>query len=202
MVMMFDCCHSGGIHRSGSSKAKGIDPPDDIRHRGLTWNAELKMWDQRNLRDINPNFGGDDETRTAYMGLNRSTYRLGRAMALRALKETDYKKLDRKKDSAVGPYLPLILEACREEEYAYEYRHGVTSYGAFTYSMASTLRQRKSITFDKLVSEVAKRIDSLGFDQQPDILGPQAVRESKVPWFASENKLNRNKKKVRKSKGQ
>ena len=25
-----------------------------------------------------------------------------------------------------GPYLPLIFEACQEDQYAYEYRDGVT----------------------------------------------------------------------------
>jgi hypothetical protein len=34
----------------------------------------------------------------------------------------------------VGPYLPLIIEACQEKEFSYEYRDGATSYGAFTYA--------------------------------------------------------------------
>src|SRR5262249_26085584 len=42
----------------------------------------------------------------------------------------------RKQQRHAGPYLPIIYEACKEQELAYEYRHGVTSYGAFTYSLS------------------------------------------------------------------
>ena len=39
---------------------------------------------------------------------------------------------------APGPYLPLIIEACGEDEFSYEYRHGATSHGAFTFSLATS----------------------------------------------------------------
>ena len=42
-----------------------------------------------------------------------------------------------------GPYLPVILEACSEDQLAYEYKHGVTPYGAFTYLLSSRLRLRR-----------------------------------------------------------
>ena len=46
-VAIFDCCHSGGMTRDGSYKARGITPPDDIRHRMLKWNPDEQMWEER-----------------------------------------------------------------------------------------------------------------------------------------------------------
>ena len=40
---VFDCCHSGGMTRDGGARVRGIDPPDDIRHRAMRWNRHLKM---------------------------------------------------------------------------------------------------------------------------------------------------------------
>ncbi len=181
-VMVFDCCHSGGIHRSGSRKARGINPPDDIRHRSLRWSAEHGMWVPRDLQPINARFSSDEETCQQYCGTDGVTYRLGRAMTLRPSSEADYKKLTRGRKGPVGPYLPIILQACQEDQYAYEYRHGVTSYGAFTYSLANVLRARKSISFTKLVDSVTTRLDELAYDQRPQILGPVALLKKKVPW--------------------
>ena len=82
-----------------------------------------------------------------------------------------------------GPYLPLIMEACGEDEFAYEYRHGVTSYGAFTYALSTNLRRYKRITFEKLVHETADQLAGLGYEQKPNILGPRAVIEATVPWL-------------------
>jgi hypothetical protein len=84
---------------------------------------------------------------------------------------------------ARGPYLPLIIEACGEEEFSYEYRHGATSHGAFTYSLDSILRRKKkAITFEKLVAETRQQLADLQYAQEPRILGPRAVLRHKVPW--------------------
>jgi hypothetical protein len=182
LVMMFDCCHSGGIHRAGCAKARGIEPPDDIRHRALRWNAEISMWEPRELRDINRNFTSNKDVEKQFMGENGSTYRLGRAMALRPMSEAEYKRASRERKQHIGPFLPVIIEACQEAEYAYEYRHGVTSYGAFTFAMATVLRKRRRISFGDLTLETAKHLAYLGYDQKPQILGPKAVVRSQVPW--------------------
>ena len=91
----------------------------------------------------------------------------------------------KKKDSrkADGAYLPVIIEACRADQFAYEYRHGVTSHGAFTYNLAKILRQRKRISFADLVEETRQELDDLEFDQVPCILGPTQVVESHIPWL-------------------
>ena len=111
--------------------------------------------------------------------------RLGRASLVRSRPEDEYKREKRRIGSArLGPYLPLIIEACQEKQLSYEYRHGVTSYGAFTYSMCLELRARKRISFENLVKVTRARLAKLEYDQEPQILGPAVVRKARVPWSA------------------
>src|SRR5439155_1097822 len=70
-------------------------------------------------------------------------YRFGRAVALRSLPDEAYDR-ERKELRHRGPFLPIILEACREEELSYEYRDGAASYGAFTFCLARVLRETRS----------------------------------------------------------
>ena len=80
-------------------------------------------------------------------------------------------------DGIVGLYLPLIFEACQEDQFAYEYRHGVTCHGAFAYS----LRNQKSLTFQTLFHETKTRLRKLGYDREPNVLGPSAIMGAKIP---------------------
>ncbi|MBI1853452.1 MAG: caspase family protein, partial [Planctomycetes bacterium] len=48
-VAVLDCCHSGGMARAGAPKVRGIDPPDDIRHRALEWSRSRSQWTDRIL---------------------------------------------------------------------------------------------------------------------------------------------------------
>ncbi|PHS11419.1 MAG: peptidase C14 [Blastopirellula sp.] len=182
LAMIFDCCHSGGIHRAGSLTARGIDPPDDIRHRSMQWDKKHKMWVERKMTMINKDFSSESSVMDQFCGKNRGTYRIGRAMELRQTSDKAYKKLAKQSDKPIGPYLPMVIEACQENEYAYEYRHGVTSYGAFTYSLANILREKKSISFKQLISKAKTRLKKLNYDQKPQILGPKNLIDAKVPW--------------------
>ena len=136
---IFDCCHSGGMTREGGLRPRGIEPPDDIRHRALAWNLELGMWQERKLRSPNPSLARS-RVGDAYLGTKGVTYRLGRGVALRSLPNANYDR-ERKELRHRGSYLPIIFEACQEQELSYEYRDGATSYGAFTYSLAKVLRE-------------------------------------------------------------
>ena len=49
----------------------------------LRWNKAEQMWEERDLRNLNPDFGGSRELRQKYMGCNGSTKKLGTAMSLR-----------------------------------------------------------------------------------------------------------------------
>lgn len=184
---VFDCCHSGGMTRDGGLRPRGIEPPDDIRHRALAWNRELGMWQERALSSPNRSLarsrGG-----AAYLGAKGTTYRFGRGAGLRGLTDARYNR-ERKALRHRGPYLPIILEACREGELSYEYRDGATSYGAFTYSLARVLRdsrsQGRNPTFQTLARLTAARLRGLQYDQTPCLVGPQRVISQPIPWWRS-----------------
>jgi hypothetical protein len=175
---LFDCCHSGGIHREGGPKIRGLVPPDDIRHRMLRWNVREQMWEQRPLDPINENFGGTEEEKREYMGRNHATYRLGRGMRGRVLSANVYHKL---RPDERGPYLPVIIEACREGELSFEYRDGATSYGAFTYSFVKDLRAKPRSSFMGAVASAAGTLKRMGYDQHPQLLGPKSVLNKPIP---------------------
>lgn len=184
-LAIFDCCHSGGMSRDGSRRVRGVSPPDDIRHRALKWNAELEMWEERKLASPNRDLAKADNG-VAFLGQNRATYRFGRSAALRTLATKAYDQ-SREELGHQGPYLPVIMEACQESQLSYEYRHGVTSYGAYTYSLATVLRrlrkqQQKNPTFQELTQLVEKQLKALKYDQIPCLLGPGAIINQPIPW--------------------
>jgi hypothetical protein len=182
MLLMFDCCHSGGIHRDGGAKARGLTPPDDIRHRALKWDKALGMWVPRELAPFNKDFDKSKEVRSQFFGETGAVRRLGRAAALRGQSQAEYKKAKAGSNSGpVGPYLPLILEACQEQQLAFEYRHGVTSFGAFTYTLVEALRQDPQLSVEDLMREATRRLKHLGYDQVPNLLGPGSVLDRPFP---------------------
>ncbi|MBO9501123.1 caspase family protein [Brevundimonas sp. A19_0] len=183
LAMIFDCCHSGGMHRDGGARARGLTPPDDIRHRELKWHREEKMWVPRDFEPLVDKFARKED-QAAWVGSDSATRRLGRAVALRPMSSQTYARI-RKVESEPGPYLPLIIEACAEHELSYEYRHGATSYGAFTFSFHQILREEKgALRFDELIAKVGGQLSRLNFNQNPQILGPSVRTSEKVPWLA------------------
>lgn len=199
LVMIFDCCHSGGIHRSGSIKGRGLEPPDDIRHRSMRWNVIEQMWEERPLQPVTPGFADDQTALRRYCGANGDTRRLGRAMSLRGTTQTEYDDLAGQSKAPVGPYLPLIIEACQEGELASEYRHGNESYGAFTFTLAKTLRSRQKLSFAGLVKAATASLHKLGYDQTPQVLGPSQVLAAQVPWLGGVATASNSKPRARKS---
>ena len=179
---VFDCCHSGGITRDGSRKVRGLVPPDDIRHRMLKWNPTEEMWEERHWEKedlINENYGGTEEERAEMMGRKGVTYRIGRGMRLReCLSKAASARLVKQKRAL---YLPVLLEACGEEQLSYEYRHGTISYGAFTYSMVKNLRANPTTTFQSLIARTTETLKVLRYDQAPQIVGPTKVLRGHVP---------------------
>ncbi len=184
-VIMLDCCHSGGMTRQGGLRVRGIEAPDDVRHRALRWNTRHQMWEARELAQANRSITQQKDS-VEWVGSSGARLRLGRSIPLRTLPNGEYDAV-RKELGHHGPYLPLIYQACQEHEYAYEYRHGATSYGAFTYAMTQTLRKRAmtgkgSLTFEALLKAVTKVIHDLEYDQTPALVGPRHLRRAEVPW--------------------
>lgn len=120
-----------------------------------------------------------------HLGTSGGTYRIGRAMTLRTLPNSQYDKVrcDLKHH---GPYLPVILEACQENQLSYEYRHGAQSYGSFTFSRAETLRadrrRNRNPTFLQLKEGVEDRLKTLKYDQRPNLVGAAKILRQQVPW--------------------
>jgi hypothetical protein len=193
---IFDCCHSGGMAREGGRRVRGITPPDDIRHRALKWNAALQMWEERPF--ATPNRSLEQDEGVAYLGSSGASYRLGRAIGLRTLAQKDYDRT-RRALGHHGPYLPVIIEACQENQLSFEYRHGVQSFGAFTYSLAETLRasrsQRNNPDFVTLIKSVGVRLKRLKYEQTPCLLGPKTILKMPVPWSTQPAASRRSKRK-------
>ena len=121
-VAMFDCCHSGGITRDAGPRVRGVTPPDDIRHRALRWEPSEAMWVPRDFPALNRSLA-EKRNGADYVGRDGATRRFGRAMTLRTKPDKEYDRT-RKELGHLGPYLPILLEACQEQEFSYEYRDG------------------------------------------------------------------------------
>jgi len=185
-LAIFDCCHSGGMARSGLPRAKGIDPPDDIRHRALQWSPEHDMWIDRKFTAENREFQKRSPIRDDDGQRHRMTDRLGYAMPLRGLPKRVFDRRRRALGHA-GPYMPLLFYACREDERAYEYLHGSVSYGAFTYALAKTIRRetrerRQQPTCRQLVRLVDHDMRDLGYEQRPALEGPRVKQSRAFPY--------------------
>jgi hypothetical protein len=183
-VAMFDCCHSGGITRAGGPRVRGLNPPDDIRHRALRWEPGERMWVDRNFRPLNKSLAKTQD-RVDYLGDNGATRRLGRAITLRSMPDKKYDKV-RKDLGHLGPYMPILLEACGEQEFSYEYKDGATSYGAYTYCMAQVLRENRlrgvNLGFEELSRRVTAKLHRLKYDQTPELVGAKVRTSQLIPW--------------------
>lgn len=181
-LTVLDCCHSGGMTREGGLIARGLTPPDDIRHRLLEWKATSGVFTERKIRGQSvlkkgPGATGPD-TRHGPL------HKLGCAVILRPESKTAYDRA-RGDFGHRGPFMPFILQACSEGELAYEYRHGAQSNGAFTYFLASTLqgwKGRGPLTWEALAAAVGERLRNQGYTQTPQLVCPTALRQNPIPW--------------------
>ncbi len=185
-VTILDCCHSGGMARDSGLRVRGLAPPDDIRHRALRWEPSMSMWVPRELRlavGSRSLFKAKEDRIAEFLGSKKDVRKLGRATSLWT-EQRQFNKATKDLDHH-GPYMPVIIQACQEDEFAYEYRHGVTSFGAFTYCFTQMLRDsrvaRRKPTFADLIRDVSKRLGDLGYDQTPALAGPKIKTNGGVP---------------------
>lgn len=189
----FDCCHAGGLARGGT-RVRGIDPPDDVRHRMIKWSADDQMWVRRDWVQHGPRpnrmFIG---RRVANLHTNLRT--LGQANEIRFenvyTKQAGSRKMREQRDATrrdyghLGPFLPLMLFACAENQTAAEYEHGAISYGVFSFVAAKTLREISrekgldATTLMTLVDATTKELTRLGYDQTPQMVGPDEDKYKK-----------------------
>ncbi len=128
--------------------------------------------------------GLDKATREGYSGTSGATYKLGRAVPLRRLDEKEYDKV-RELRGHEGPYLPVVLEACRENQLSYEYTNGSTTNGAFTYALVREYRaagrRKAATTFVELTRKISSQIKTLGYEEEPQLIGPSDVIKGRIP---------------------
>lgn len=188
LFSVFDCCHSGGMTRGGT-RVRGIDPPDDVKHRALKWLPDRQMWVARDFE--NP-IGRDFRLFEGKLRVKKGTAAAAKSRPISGMRgfgqsdrfrATGSSKNERSQVAAArrdyghkGPYLPLLLYACGEAQLAAEYEHGVVSYGAFTYVLAKTLRALRSEPDQTLLATLMRRaaeeLAELGYDQVPELFGP------------------------------
>jgi len=122
--------------------------------------------------------------RQAYSGTSGTTYKLGRALPLRRLDDEEYDKV-RDLRGHKGPFLPVVLEACRENQLSYEYTNGSTTNGAFTYALVQEYRRvgrrRAATSFIELIRKTRIQIKRLGYEEQPQLIGPSDVIKGPIP---------------------
>lgn len=184
-ITIFDCCHSGGMTREGQGRPRGLTPPDDIRHRALRWDRDEGMWLPRDLKKRKSDLAiGSKATRAKALGAVGYVKKLGRGSPVwgKATKYASAKNAYRHQ----GPFAPILLYACAEDELALEYEHGVQSYGAFTYSLTRMLRElerkeAKAPSFRRLLARTKSQLWRLGYDQTPQLVGPRSRLDEAIP---------------------
>jgi hypothetical protein len=190
---VLDCCHSGGMTRGAGTNVRGLDPPDDIRHRSIRWDPDTQMWlprkrlAQARERLVKP----ADPRKALWIGEHGDKRRLGRASSLWLDDNRDFEKARRTYNHR-GPYTPIVFEACAEDEFAYEYRHGTVGHGAFTFALCQELRDavrpprrasRKPVrTYSELLAAVKRRIPEVVPEPQtPQLLCPKSRLDETLP---------------------
>lgn len=193
-TVMLDCCHAGGMARGTALRARGLVPPDDIRHRMLRWDPATGMWLPRvqlaRITAQEQRKVARASDRKSWLGENGSVRRMGRGTSLWTPSAGEYRAAKAAVDHR-GPYVPVMLEACGEGELAYEYRHGVTAFGAFTYSVCSVLHQvarqhkRPRMNFEQLIAQAAERIAAVVAEpQNPQLHCADARRREQIPGLS------------------
>lgn len=184
--IILDCCHSGGLARAGGVAVRGINPPDDVRHRSIEWDPDRQMWFPRKKLDLRGRMGkATAEVVQRYLGADGATQKLGRAVSRWSDSPAAFKSAARRLGHH-GPYNPVILAACREDQYAYEYTHGSVPYGALTFMLLQQLRAsggRK--TLEAIVDQCNSVLKhKLGYEQQAQLYRPRDHRQTHFPGKA------------------
>jgi metacaspase-1 len=159
----------------------------------LRWDKPTQMWlPRRRLDPANKDKPALHTLRSrqdqhAWLGENASMRRLGRGTSLWLPTDRAYRKAVQA-NGHFGPYTPVMIEACNEGELAYEYRHGVISYGAFTYALCGVLREAaaqpksRRLDFQQLVAKTGERIACVVSEpQHPQLHCAEVWRNQPIP---------------------
>ena len=79
--------------------------------------------------------------------------------------------------------MPLLLEACQEDELAYEYADGTVAHGAFSFFLSQTVRSfasgKRPLTVNQLIAETARQVKAR-YKQTPRLEGPRSRRNQRL----------------------
>jgi hypothetical protein len=184
-VAIFDSCFSGGMVKSRQAGLRSLPVPESLRHAFVRWDSKERRWINREFKKVLP---GADGQQKLYAGQNGSTYKLLRAVPLRRLRKDEYDAV-RKARNHEGPFLPVVMEACRDDQPSFEYPDGAMIRGAFTLGLTDVIKQAGSsgmnLTFKKLMEQIKKRLQDLGINQQPQLVGPEKVLNRPIAVWGS-----------------
>ena len=81
--------------------------------------------------------------------------------------------------------MPVVLTACEEGGYAYEYHHGTIGYGVLTYALAKEFRRAQTaretgVSFSEFGQRVNATMKTLRYDQISDVKGPKVACRAPV----------------------
>lgn len=185
--IILDCCHSGGVARAGGVAVRGINPPDDVRHRAIQWDVKRQMWFSRARMDLTRRMDRKalPEDIRRYLGADGATQKMGRAVGRWSEDPLAFKAATRRMGHH-GPYNPVILAACREDQYAYEYTHGSVPYGAMTYMLVQQVRASNG---RKTLEDIVRQCNSvlknqLGYEQEAQLYRPSNHKQLRFPGTA------------------
>jgi len=172
LVVILDCGFPGIAGEVSRRGTRGLNPPEDVQHSLLRWNAAEQMW----VASTFQRRGG------VSLGRGVSVLPANLSVDWRVLQDPTTQVKQKGLQQTYhhnGPYLPIVMNACGPRELCLEFRHGTTWYGAFTLALSMNLRrlrfQRKPTTIERLIIDVHKTLRTLGLEQTPGLAGPSAA---------------------------
>ena len=185
------------LMRQGNERKESMQAAEQAQQSGKK--GKLKG-SKAHANAIASGLPGTETKVEARLGENGTLRRIGRGQALRGDDAERYNKR-REAYAHKGPYMPILLEACTENQSAYEYQHGAVSYGAFTYGLCEALKKAlddsakkskkgkqgaaqksaPSVTFEGLITEAIKRVQFVASGPQtPQLVCPEFRRTQSV----------------------
>ena len=158
--------------------------------RALKWDRELGMWIKRDRQLFGRASKADHARNQRFAGHDLQTYRLGCAVDLRLASEAKTDDLNSRKGHK-GHYMPVVVAACQEDQLAFEYAHGASHHGAFTFALAKQLRDGKITPYRELAGVLKEVLVTAGYpNQDPDVRAPSAKLDEPIPYFSDHNKVS------------
>ncbi len=185
------------LMRQGNERKESMQAAEQAQQSGKK--GKLKA-SKTHANAIASGLLGTETKVEARLGESGTLRRIGRGQALRGDDAEQYNKRREAYDHK-GPYMPILLEACTENQSAYEYQHGAVSYGAFTYGLCEALKKAlddsakkskkgrqgaaqksaPSVTFEGLIAEAIRRVQFVASGPQtPQLVCPEFRRTQSV----------------------